>query len=436
MPVVVTVQSSPATTAAAFFSSPGSPTMSLKDSRGNPLTSHEVSGTVSVEYTGEADPTRMRCVIVDADGGFFVVGTGLGPYTWDTTSLPNGAYTIQFEAMPEDGFGPQQSGMRLVENELVFVRNPVSTAAEALGAAAAGTAVAGLGAMIASRASVLGELARESAIAIGEDKLKEATERGRRRIADENFGQRLWHGFIRGVAWLEEHLLRVTHRWAILATVLALTVFFTIEGLEGDGWSAVWASLPVVGLAAVIFGLGAIGLEMILARASGSTSAVRLYGPGIFSLAFSAIVFRSAFGYPSYVDEMRDGEEDHLAARTEAIRAMALAASVLLALTIFVTLGFWSFDLMEEGLVVAVAGLAGATMPVAPLPGKDIWDWNKGASLAVFLAAIGMFLTIHLALLPLRWIFAIGLVGFAIYLAVVIWLLREDPENVPEPATE
>lgn len=103
---------------------------------------------------------------------------------------------------------------------------------------------------------------------------------------------------------------------------------------------------------------------------------------------------------------------------------MALILSVLVGFSVFVVLGFWNFDLMEEGLLVTVAGLAGAALPVKPLPGADVWGWSKLASVLLFAGAAAAFIGIHSSTIPLAWIFGLGIAGIVAYVGALVWLRR------------
>lgn len=373
----------------------------------------EAVGPVEIQYTGEEDPGSLRFVLWADDGTHIVLATGVSTFSWDSSTVGNGVYTLQVEQRGPDGFRPLQAGGDVLATRAILIRNPVSATADAVAAAAAGTAFAGAAAALASRIGVVAELVKEGSVAYGEDRLKESTDKRGGKV----------RGLARVTTAIGAVLAKVRDFWAVAATVALLTVFFSIEGMEQDTLRGFLDALPVVGLAAVVFGLGALGLESVLAHASKARASVRMYGPGILSLIVSSVVFRSAFGYPSYVDEVDEsGRSDELPDHIEGLRALFLILSILIAFPLFALGGLWNFDLMEEGFVVTVAGLAGAAMPIKPLPGYDLWKWNKAVAMTVFAAGIGIFVGVHTAFIPVLWLFGIGLAATAAYLGGLVWL--------------
>ncbi len=427
--------------ASVVFSRSQSSSVGMYDSQGRLLLDGEIKGTVMIRYEGNVDASEVRFVLWDAEGKATILAAGVKELAFDSDLIPNGPYILQVERMgPAGGSGvtPQQAGFTQLEAQTVIVRNPLSSTPEIMGAIISGTVLAAGAGFLASRSTALLELGRESLLAVGEDTLKEGTERLSRKARrhSEASVRRLARWLGQTIDWISGQLHRATSLGATAATLVALTLFFTVEGMEPDTWQAFTATLPVVGIAAVIFGLGAIGLEIGLARAGGAGTKVRIYGPGLLSLAFSAVVFRSAFGYPSYVDELdAQGESDDLADHVEGLRALALITSVLIGFLVFVVLGFWNFALMEEGLLLTVAGLAGAALPVKPLPGYDLWGWKRWVAVTTFLAAAALFIGIHSAALSLTWVFAIGSVGVVAYGVAVGWLIHWRKQRTAGQAT-
>lgn len=218
-------------------------------------------------------------------------------------------------------------------------------------------------------------------------------------------------------------LARFRPRDAFLLAILVATSFFTFELVEEWTWAAILAAVLTIGVAAGVFIAVATLMEMGLGRVTGARPRFRLYGPGMFTLAFTATVLRTGFGYPGYVDE-DDGEyRGHTSeAAMEASRAIALLASIMATFTIFVLLGILNFGIMEQGLEMAAGGLAAMALPIKPLPGRDIWRFSRPLAVAVALVGVVLFVLIQAAVVGLPMVALFGVVGLGVYVMALLLL--------------
>lgn len=367
-------------------------------------------GAVVVRAVG-TDPDRpVRLVLVRPDGREDVIAHDGSSGTWNTTEYENGQYTVEVREQGEDGTTFTTASTK------VLVENARTTPAAAVAAVATGAAVsAGAGALTA-RGFDLFSLARQSAGDllgnVAEDRARERTAAlGARRA-------RLPAAAVLGVA----------------AALLLLCRTFA----ESDSLATFAAALPVTGAAVVLLAVSTYGAEFALARASGATARLRLWAPGALSLVASSLLFRAPFGYPAFVDEddsagaagRRRAESSHprqgsgedepggddapAQRRLAGRRALAFMGFALGITLPFVALGWlWRWEVAEAGVSLALMMAAAAVMPVSPMPGRDVWQWNRLAWLAAAAASVALHVLWQLAIVPAPAMVGVGLAGLA-----------------------
>ena len=388
-------------------------------------------GVIVIRLTGVDNVERIRFVLVDADRNERELVAGAPELAWDTTTVSDGFYSIEVRrAVPEPEPGLlriQSSHETVLASARVLVRNDVPVPVEAAGAVVGAVLVtavthvalsaaasgASSGATSAAGGFDVFGLAQEVAIDAGQDKLRDKTrERDRRR--------------------------RVR---SLIATVVSLALVAPLWAFsETQGWSAAeWIRLlPIVGTAAIIVLALKYATESALARATGAKPHVRLWIAGAVSLVVSAVVFRNPFGYPAYVDEM-DESEQRSTWRMQAMRAFATiagAAAFMLPFLAFAHVLPWEF--VSIGLFLAVTNVATTAMPFGPLPGRDVWRWNKLAAVGLALAGFALYITYAAALAPLWTLWALALGGGAGYAYALVRFQRtlgRGPQAVRVPVS-
>ena len=293
-----------------------------------------------------------------------------------------------------EGLSPQQAGTQLASTELIL-HNPAATITET------GTAIAAATVTFLFW-GLLFQATQEGAMAFAEDKLKDKTS-GRSRLVRLS--------------------KRIPGTVALLVVLLLMLVFFTFEAVEGWQLAGWLDALPTVGAAAVVFTALAMGMESLLAVASGAKARIRLLGSGMLALITTSLLVRTAIGYPGYIEELDEsGRDDHPPAFVGAVRAVSLYAGIWAIQSLFIIGGLWSFGFLMAGIDMVTATLAGLAFPVRPLPGRDIWDWNKAASIFVLAVNLGFFVLIVGAYLPIAMLFWIGVAGMVLWLAAMMWV--------------
>ncbi len=374
----------------------------------------EVEGLVEVAYGNPGEDVVFYLIDASLQASRLGVGT---PLQWNTSQVDNGIYTVQVLSLaPTNGTKLQQNGGMLAMATVTVRNEPISPEA-AVGVAASGG-------VLAIMLSLGGQLGKEVAIAVGEDMLRNKLDA----VAGQSRKVTRWQRFlVRADAVFSaigRFLARFRPRDAFFLAILVATSFFTFELVDEWTWGELRSSLLTIGVAAGVFIAVATLMEMGLGRVTGANPRFKLYGPGMFTLAFTAIVLRTGFGYPGFVDE-DDGDHHTQRGRAamEAFRAMALLASIMATFTIFVLLGILNFGILEQGLEMAAGGLAAMALPIKPLPGRDIWRYNKPLSIGVALVGIVLFVLLQAAVVGLPVVAAIGVIGFLTYL-VALFTLR------------
>lgn len=372
-----------------------------------------VRGTIVIRLTNVDNVERVRFVLVLDDGSEIELASGTPDLAWDTTSVADGYYTIEARrgvAPPGPGeLSIRSSHETTIVSARVLVRNeiapPVAAAGAVVGAvlvtAATQTALsAAAGAGASSVSGAAGGFdpfgfAQEVAIDAGQDKLKSKTRQRDR--------QRRVRSVIAGALSL-----------VILAPLWAFS--------KTDGWSLTgWIPLiPVVGLAAALVIGMKYGAESALALSTGARPRVRIWIAGTLSLIVSAVLFRNPFGYPAYVDEQDESEGKHTW-RMQAGRALAtIAGSCAFILPFLLLAPFVPWTFTSIGILLAITNVATSSIPFGPLPGRDVWRWNKLVAVIVAIAGFGLYVAFAAALAPVWTLWTVALAGGAIYAASLL----------------
>ena len=366
-------------------------------------------GVVVVRLTNVDNVEDVRIVLIRPGNVEEELGSNTPDVSWDTTTVPDGYYTIEARRI----VGPAQPGELTIQSshEIVLasgrflIRNPVAEPAQVVGVAAGAVFVAAVtqvslsaaasGASSSATAAVGGGFdpwgfAQEVAIDAGQDKLRDRTrERDRRRRV--------------------RSIIAAAVSLAILAPLWAFS--------ETTGWSTTdWIQyLPIVGVAAVVVMAMKYSSESALAYATAARPRVRVWVAGALALAFSAIVFRNPFGYPAYVDETEESEA-RSTWKMQAQRGLAtIAGSAAFMLPFLIVAPWASWSFVSVGLLLAVTNVATAAMPFGPLPGRDVWRFNKLLAVVVAVGGFALYVAFAAALAPVWSLWLVGLVGGAAY---------------------
>ncbi len=366
---------------------------------GEPVDLDFVSGLIQIRMENPTDATHLE--LRYSSGG----GKVLSPKNeadLDTRTLDNGPYTLHAIRA--------NATVASLDVTIQNARQDLSTTAAVVGTttalAAGGSAV---GSTLGSRAAMAAaQIGKESLMAVGEDHL--ALRSGGR-------GKRL-------ASWL-----------ALALTLVLVMVFFAFEGLSSYAWGPYSEALPVAGGVSMLFVAAALGVEALLGFASRATTTVRFLGSGAISLVASAVIFRTPFGYPGYVEEIRDEDDDGTddePPHVEGIRAIASMTVFLALLLPFLWVGYrWNYAVVDQAMEVALVGLATSALPIRPLPGHDIWKWRRSVAVAYAVGAYFLYFGFVLAFLPMTTLLPLGAIGATVYLATFMWLRARSADTAP-----
>lgn len=368
----------------------------------------DVDGPRFVRYEGSHDSSRVRIVLIPEEGEPQILGSGEG-FWWTAEEQPDGPYLLVAEYLAEGEIMPSQMGARRISEYPVLVHVPRHDAGEVATSIAVAGGAGIISVILAQLLQALIAGGQETAIGLSEDITK-----------DRKFGR---------LARIQAAILRTPSIIALVLAGLLMAAFFALEWVDTLNWADYRAVLPVVGITAATLLLMDFAMEAALARASGAGVKVRILLSGTISLIASSLLTRMAIGYPGYIEETEDRE---VTPGESGMRALAAIAALLSILGGFVLVGMWNFNVFLVAMDVAGAAILVSSVPAKPLPGWDLWKWNKAASILTFLLALTYFVNLQLSWLDVRYLYWIGVGGLAFYVAA-IFLLRRGTKK-PETA--
>jgi hypothetical protein len=118
----------------------------------------------------------------------------------------------------------------------------------------------------------------------------------------------------------------------------------------------------------------------IFSRNKGAWTEYRIWFPGFLMFAVSAFVFKTPFSSPSKSAKAECPEADNICG----LMAVSSVILVLLLGAVFYYMSTMGIsDIGNIGLGMCLLGAFFDSIPIPPLNGKDIWDWNKRASIVL-----------------------------------------------------
>jgi len=147
--------------------------------------------------------------------------------------------------------------------------------------------------------------------------------------------------------------------------------------------------LPTVLVTSVVVGLVKNLLTEMIARILGVWAEHRLWYFGLATFLLSTLAFRTPFSSPSRI-------VNHSPKFTSRSLGLVASASVVIALgfaAVFYALLVYGFSYVGSiGLAMCLLMALFDAVPIAPMNGKDIYDWNKLVWAAVFLVTVVLYI--------------------------------------------
>jgi hypothetical protein len=183
--------------------------------------------------------------------------------------------------------------------------------------------------------------------------------------------------------------LFVLTKLELIAYAVALVVLTFAFAYSGAGSMEQFLLLiPTVLATSVVVGLAKNLLTEMIARVLGVWSEHRLWYFGLATFLLSTLAFRTPFSSPSRIINHTPG----FSKRTLGVVA---SSSVLIALGfagIFYALLIFGFTYVGSiGLAMCLLMALFDSIPLAPMNGKDIYDWSKIAWGAQFVASVVLY---------------------------------------------
>lgn len=306
----------------------------------------------------------LMLVAIDETGTEHTIDASAGgPVAWDA---PRGPGLYRFEAREQ---GPEAL---VVARTQALAMPPPRAPVEIMGAALAATAVVAASSALASRGIDVGKLARDLALGRAEDRFHVATK--------DRFRA--------------EKALKVGSFVAVVVGVLLMSVILTAGRLRDFEPGAFLGAFLVAGLAVIAFSFALTGAQAAIARFERALPRYRLWLSGALSLALSTFLFGIPFGYTGYLAKERAAAAPAREAAFSAIAGLCVAVA---AAPLFLWIGaFTRFAFAEIAVAMALGGVFVSALPIRPLPGRAVWTWSRGASVALLIVAFLLQSAYHL----------------------------------------
>lgn len=374
------------------------PAVDVVDPDGRPFGDFGLDATSvdgRVVFVGrDVDTSGVRYVLVGPDGSETVLG-GNESASWDSSTASNGRYRVEMR----DGDG------QVLASQGFLVVNPSSTPEEVAGAVLVGAGVMVGGFLLTTAFGAV----TEGAKAVSEDKFRERTKR------------------MRLTAWTS-HLSTVP---SLAIGIPLFVLFFTLDGMEALDLQAYLARLPSVAAAAAIVFTCAYSMEILLNIASGARSRFQLLVTGAIALVASSLLFRNAFGYPGFVEE--DEGPDGIPVHVAGWRSIALYGAILALTVPFFLVMLWGwYGLGEAGVAIALGLLATSSLPFKPVPGANVWQWNKPVSVLAIAGTFGLLVAYELAYVSPAQVAFGGVLALLAFVGLYVWI-RRQPKGLAVP---
>ena len=173
--------------------------------------------------------------------------------------------------------------------------------------------------------------------------------------------------------------------FAYLASLAVMTFAFAYSG--AGSFDDFILLIPTVLATSVVVGLTKNLLTELYARTLGVWAEHRLWHLGLTTFLFSTIVFKTPFSSPSRIVN----HSPKFTPRTQGLVASAsVVASLAFSVVFYALLSLGYTYIGSIGLGMCILGALFDTLPIAPMNGRDIYDWSIPIWAAQFILTLAL----------------------------------------------
>jgi len=175
----------------------------------------------------------------------------------------------------------------------------------------------------------------------------------------------------------------------IISIVVSLAVItFAFSYAKAETLNQILSLVPIVLVTAIIVDLVKDLVRNVVARSQGVWSEYRLWYFGLAMFLISSIAFKAPFFSPNRIRY----HSPNLTTRKVGILSLAAVVVPLIFAGVFYMLLVNGFTLIGNmGLVICFTAAFFDIVPIPPMNGKDIYDWNKILWLTLFVACFALY---------------------------------------------
>ena len=182
-------------------------------------------------------------------------------------------------------------------------------------------------------------------------------------------------------------MLTKLEMFAYASSLVVMTFAFAYAG--SGSLAQLIVLIPTVLVTSVVVGLAKNLITEMYARVNGVWAEHHLWYFGLATFLFSTIAFRTPFSSPSRIVH-------HSPAFNERSQGLVASASVVVSLVfaaVFYVLLVAGFSYVGSiGLAMCLLGALFDTVPVAPMNGREIYDWSKPIWAAQFVIVVVLYI--------------------------------------------
>ncbi len=173
---------------------------------------------------------------------------------------------------------------------------------------------------------------------------------------------------------------------AYAVTVVALTMAYAY--VRAPAPEQIWESVPLILVTSILFVFAKTYIITVISRRFGVWTEHRLWSLGLFLFAFSTLVLKVPFSYPSRLDRSSSNLNKRIGGLLSSASIMTTFAFAFLFYIVYRS----GFTLVGNiGMILCLTTAFFEALPVAPMGGKDIYDWKKVVWGLLFAASVSAY---------------------------------------------